>query len=77
MEAVWEPKGHKGTETGYFSVDDGLVWKYEAMPIENGWHGSPEYIFAKDKDGAVLFRNALGTRDKKCYEADRVKMKNG
>ncbi len=71
--AVWELTAYRGTGEGYFPTDDGLFRRYEPKDLGNGWHGSVEYTFDTDESGTVVFKDALGTRDRADYEASPAK----
>lgn len=68
LDAVWELTEYKGKGQGYFPVEDGLFRRYEPKDLKDGWHGSVEYTFDKDETGTVIFRNTLGTRERKYIE---------
>ncbi len=68
LDAVWELTEYKGKGQGYFPVEDGLFRRYEPKDLKDGWHGSVEYTFDKDETGTVIFKNTLGTRERKYIE---------
>ncbi len=66
--AVWELTDYRGQGEGFFPTGDGLFRRYEAIPLGNGWHGAVEFTFDEDESGTVMFKDALGTQDRKNYE---------
>lgn len=66
--AVWEMTEYRGKGNGYFPTDDGLFRRYEPTSLGDGWHGSVEYTFDADESGTVMFKDALGNRDRIDYE---------
>lgn len=66
---VWELTESRGSGSGFFPVEDGMFRKYEPTVLGDGWHASVEYVFDRDEYGTVIFRNALGTQERKNYEA--------
>ena len=66
--AVWELTEYRGKGSGYFPTDDGLFRRYEPASLGDGWHGSVEYTFDADESGTVMFKDALGNRDRIDYE---------
>ena len=66
--AVWELTEYRGKGNGYFPTDDGLFRRYEPTSLGDGWHGSVEYTFDADESGTVMFKDALGNRDRIDYE---------
>lgn len=66
--AVWELTEYRGEGEGYFPIENGLFRRYEPDKIGNGCHASLEYTFVKDKDGAAMFKDALGNQDRAEYE---------
>ena len=67
-DAVWLLTEYRGRGAGYFPVEDGLFRRYEAQGLGRGYHGSVEYTFVADSDGASIYKNALGTQDRAEYE---------
>ena len=66
--AVWLLTEFRGRGAGYFPVEDGLFRRYEAQGLGRGYHGSVEYTYVVDADGASIYKNALGTQDRADYE---------
>ncbi len=67
--AVWRLTNYRGVGEEYFPTDDGLFRRYEPESLGDGWHGSVEFTFDEDENGAVMFKNALGNQDRENYEA--------
>ncbi len=67
-DAVWLLTEYRGRGAGWFPVEDGLFRRYEAQGLGHGYHGSVEYTFVTDADGASIYKNALGTQDRAEYE---------
>lgn len=62
---VYELTGYEGTGDGYMPVSDGLVRKYEAVGLTDGYVSGVEYTYAADDQGQVyIFEDNLGVRKK-------------
>ena len=72
---VWELTEYRGKGEGFFPIADGLFRRYEPSSLGHGYHASVEYNFDEDENGIVIFRNALGTQDRKNYEMDLENIK--
>lgn len=72
---VWELTAYRGKGDGFFPIADGLFRRYEPTSLGHGYHASVEYTFDEDESGVVIFRNALGTQDRKNYEMDLENIK--
>ena len=72
---VWELTEYRGKGEGFFPIADGLFRRYEPSSLGHGYHASVEYTFDEDENGIVVFRNALGTQDRKNYEMDLENIK--
>ena len=72
---VWELTAYSGKGDGFFPIADGLFRRYEPTSLGHGYHASVEYTFDEDESGVVIFRNALGTQDRKNYEMDLENIK--
>lgn len=76
LDCIWELTDYRGKGDGYFPTEDGLFRRYEPTELGGGYHGSVEYTFDTDKNGTVMFRNALGTQDRADFEAYRRAKEN-
>jgi len=72
---VWELTEYRGKGEGFFPIADGLFRHYEPSSLGHGYHASVEYTFDEDESGIIIFRNALGTQDRKNYEMDLENIK--
>ena len=72
---VWELTEYRGEGEGFFPAADGLFRRYEPRDLRHGYHASVEYTFDEDESGIIIFRNALGTQDRKNYEMDLENIK--
>ncbi len=65
LTSVYELTEYAGTGEGYMPVSDGLVRKYEAVGLTDGYVAGAEYTYAADDDGQVyIFEDNLGVRIK-------------
>ncbi len=65
LTSVYELTSYEGTGEGYMPAADGLVRKYEAVGLTDGYAAGAEYTYAADKDGQVyIFEDNLGVRKK-------------
>ena len=61
--AVYELCSYEGTGEGFMPVADGLVRRYEARDLTDGFAASAEYAFVADEDGdIVVFSDRTGIR---------------
>lgn len=61
--AVYELTSYEGTGDGYMPLADGLVRRYDALDLTDGFVGSAEYSFVCDEDGdIVIFSDRTGIR---------------
>jgi RNA polymerase sigma-70 factor (ECF subfamily) len=61
--AVYELTAFEGTGEGYMPAADGLVRRYEAQGLTDGYVGAAEYTYAADEDGdVVVFADRTGIR---------------
>lgn len=61
--AVYELTSYEGTGEGYMPVKDGLVRRYDAIDLTDGFVGAAEYAFVADEDGdIVVFSDLTGVR---------------
>ena len=62
---VYELTEYEGEGEGYMPVADGMMRKYEAVGLTDGYRASTEYIYAADEDGQTyIFADKLGVRKK-------------
>lgn len=65
LSSVYELTEYEGTGEGYMPIADGLVRKYEAVGLTDGYIAGAEYTYAADDDGQVyIFEDNLGVRKK-------------
>lgn len=63
LTCVYELSFYEGRGEGYMPVADGLVRKYEAVGLTDGYIAGAEYTYAADEDGQVyIFEDNLGVR---------------
>lgn len=63
LTCVYELTYYEGKGEGYMPVADGLVRKYEAVGLTDGYVAGAEYTYAADEDGQVyIFEDNLGVR---------------
>lgn len=62
--AVYELTSYEGTGSGYMPVADGLVRRYDALNLTDGFVGAVEYTYIADDDGdIVIFVERTGIRE--------------
>ena len=62
--AVYELTSYEGTAEGFMPLADGLVRRYDALDLTDGFVGAVEYIYAEDEDGdIVVFSDQTGIRE--------------
>lgn len=65
LTSVYELTEYEGTGEGYMPFSDGLVRKYEAAGLTDGYVSGAEYTYAADDEGQVyIFEDNLGVRTK-------------
>ncbi len=65
LTSVYELTEYEGTGEGYMPFTDGLVRKYEALGLTDGYIAGAEYTYASDDEGQVyIFEDNLGVRTK-------------
>ena len=69
-KAEWLLTEYRGKGDGYFPTDDGFFRRYEPQNLGGGWHAHAEFTFDEDENGTVMFKDALGSRDRKNCEED-------
>ena len=61
--AVYELTSFEGTGEGYMPAADGLVRRYEAQGLTDGYEAAAEYTYVADEDGdVVVFADLTGIR---------------
>jgi len=61
--AVYELSSYEGVGEGFMPVSDGLVRRYEALNLTDGFVGAVEYTYVADEDGdIVVFADRTGIR---------------
>lgn len=61
--AVYELSSYTGTGDGYMPIDDGLVRKYDAVGLTDGFVAGAEYTYVADDEGEiVIFADSTGVR---------------
>jgi len=61
--AVYELSAYEGTANGYMPMAGGLVRRYDAIGLTDGYIGSVEYTYVTDAHGhTVIFKDAAGIR---------------
>lgn len=62
--AVYELTSYEGAGEGYMPAKDGLVRRYEALDLTDGFVGAAEYTYVADEDGdIVVFSDRTGIRE--------------
>lgn len=62
--ATYELVSYEGRGEGYMPVCDGLVRKYEAVGLTDGFYASSEYTYVEDDDGdIVIFADKCGIKN--------------
>lgn len=63
-KSVYELTRYEGTGDGYFPIADGMVRRYDAIGLTDGYVGAAEYTYAADKDGQIyIFADRTGIRE--------------
>lgn len=61
--AVYELTSYEGTGDGYMPMSDGLVRRYDALDLTDGYVGGVEYTYVHNNKGqTVIFKDAVGIR---------------
>ena len=64
-KAVYELTAYEGTGEGYMPLADGMVRRYDALDLTDGYVGSAEYTYVADEEGnIVIFADRCGIRKK-------------
>ncbi len=62
--AVYELTSYVGVGDGYMPMADGLVRRYDALNLTDGFIGAAEYTYVADEDGdIVVFADRTGIRE--------------
>ena len=62
--AVYELTSYEGKGEGFMPLADGLVRRYDALELTDGFVGSVEYTYVADEDGdIVVFADRTGIRE--------------
>ena len=62
--AVYELSAYEGTGEGYMPLADGLMRRYDALNLTDGFVGAAEYTYVADEDGdIVIFTDRTGIRN--------------
>ncbi len=62
--AVYELTSYEGVGEGFMPIADGLVRRYDALDLTDGFVGAVEYTYAADEDGdIVVFADRTGIRE--------------
>ncbi|MCH5201532.1 MAG: hypothetical protein J1F60_11310, partial [Oscillospiraceae bacterium] len=60
---VYELSFYDGTGEGYMPLKDGMVRRYDALDLTDGFSGSAEYTYAADTDGRIIiFEDRCGIK---------------
>jgi len=63
--AVYELTAYEGVGEGFMPMADGLVRRYDALNLTDGYVGAVEYTYAADEEGNILiFKDQTGIRNK-------------
>lgn len=63
-KAVYELTYYEGKSEGYMPISDGLVRKYEAVGLTDGFYASSEYTYVADENGdIVIFADKCGIKN--------------
>ncbi len=62
--AVYELTRYEGTGEGYMPMKDGLLRRYDAIDLTDGFKGSAEYTYVADDEGDIfIFSDRTGIRE--------------
>ncbi len=62
--AVYELTSYEGVGEGYMPMEDGLVRRYDALDLTDGFIGAVEYNYVADDEGdIVIFADRTGIRE--------------
>lgn len=61
--AVYELTSYEGTGEGYMPMADGLIRRYDALDLTDGYIAGVEYSYVQDDEGNIaIFKDAIGIR---------------
>lgn len=61
--AVYELTAYQGIGEGYMPLEDGMMRRYDALDLTDGYVGAVEYTYVADDDGdIVIFEDRTGIR---------------
>ena len=64
-KAIYELTAYEGTGEGYMPIADGLMRRYDALDLTDGYVASVEYTYCADDSGhIVIFSDQCGIREK-------------
>jgi len=58
-KAVYELTAYSGTGEGYMPLSDGMMRKYEAQNLRDGYIGGAEYTYCADEDSTIVILGDL------------------
>ena len=62
--AVYELTSYEGTANGYMPMADGLVRRYDALDLTDGYVAGVEYTYVQNEEGRIVFfKDAIGIRN--------------
>ena len=62
--AVYELTSYEGVDEGFMPLADGLIRRYDALNLTDGFVGAVEYTYVADEDGdIVVFADRTGIRE--------------
>lgn len=63
--AVYELTAYEGTGEGYMPLADGMIRRYDALDLTDGYIAGAEYTYAADEEGRIaIMADRAGTRKK-------------
>lgn len=63
-KAVYELTAYQGTGEGYMPMADGMMRRYDAMGLTDGFVGAAEYTYVQDDEGQItIFEDRIGIRE--------------
>lgn len=63
-KAVYELTSYQGTGDGYMPFADGMLRRYDALDLTDGFVGAAEYTYVQDEDGQIaVFVDRIGIRE--------------
>ncbi len=62
--AVYELSSYEGIGEGYMPLEEGMVRRYDALNLTDGFVGAAEYAYVADEDGdIIIFADRTGIRE--------------